>query len=83
MGLLANLRKGDTVFIRASALGPLIEGTLFHSYQSDHAVKLTKISEFKDIDGGLLGVTYTGEWVHDPTWGSSLQIQVQNKVTAL
>ncbi len=83
MGFLANLRKNDTLFVRAQATGPLIEGSLYHSLQIDTALKLTKISEFKDVDGSLLGVTYTGVWTHDPVWGNATQVIVQNKITAL
>lgn len=83
MGLLGNLRAGDTIFVRASATGPLIEGSLYHTLQIDTALKLTKISEFKDIDGGLMGVTFSGDWCHDPTWGYATVAQLQNTLTAL
>jgi hypothetical protein len=83
MGYLTNIRNGNTLFVRVAATGPLIEGTLYHSLQIDTALKVTKISEFKDIDGGLLGVTYSGEWCHDSTWGYSTQAVLQNTLTAL
>lgn len=80
---LANIRNNTVVFIRVAATGPLIEGALFHSLTLDTAVQLTKISDFKDVDGTLLGNTYTGEWVHDPTWGRATQLILQNTLTAL
>jgi len=83
MGLLATLRLGSTLFVRAQATGPLIETGYYHQLTLDTAIRLTKISEFKDIDGGLLGVTYTGEWIHDPTWGKSTSLTLRNTLTAL
>lgn len=83
MANLANIRTGATVFSRLTATGPLIEGTLYNSLQIDTANLLTKISDFKDVDGTLLGNTYTGEWMHDPTWGHACVVQLQNALTAL
>jgi len=83
MANLANIRNNTVVFIRVTATGPLIEGTLFYSLNIDTAVQLTKISDFKDVDGTLLGNTYTGEWVHDPTWGRACSLTLQNTLTAL
>lgn len=83
MGFLANLRQGNTLFVRVAATGPLIETGYYHSLQIDTALKLLKVSEFKDVDGTLLGVTYTGEWCHDPTWGYATQVTIQNTLTAL
>jgi hypothetical protein len=83
MANLANIRTGTTVWARISALGPLIEGSLYHSLQIDTAIQLTKISDFKDVDGSLLGNTYSGEWVHDPTAGYATKVILQNTLTAL
>jgi hypothetical protein len=51
--------------------------------QIDTAIQLTKISDFKDVDGSLLGNTYSGEWVHDPTAGYASKVILQNTLTAL
>jgi hypothetical protein len=83
MANLANIRTGTTVFARVVATGPLIEGAIFHSLQIDTAIGLTKISDFKDVDGTLLGNTYTGEWLHDPTWGFATKVTMINTLTAL
>jgi hypothetical protein len=83
MGHLANIRTGNTLFVRVAATGPLIETGFYHSLQIDTAIKVTKISEFKDIDGGLLGVTFSGEWCHDSTWGNASVLVLQNTLTAL
>lgn len=87
MGFLANLRRGETVFVRTGATGPNIEivSTVAFPYlfQLDVACKLTKISELKDIDGQLMGVTYSGEWAHDPTWGKATELMLQNDIAAL
>jgi hypothetical protein len=83
MANLANIRNNTVVFARVAATGPLIEGTLYHTLTIDTAIQLTKISDFKDVDGTLLGNTYTGEWVHDPTAGYATKVQLQNLLTAL
>jgi len=83
MAQLANLRNNTVVWMRVSATGPLIEGVLSNSLQIDTAVQLTKISDFKDVDGTLLGNTFSGEWVHDPVAGYATRVQLQNTLTAL
>lgn len=83
MANLANIRNNTIVFARITATGPLIEGAIFHSLQIDTAIQLTKISDFKDVDGTLLGNTYTGEWIHDATWGHASVVTLINTLTAL
>lgn len=83
MANLANLRNNTVVFARVAAQGPLIEGVLYNSCTIDTAVQLTKISDFKDVDGTLLGNTFSGEWVHDPVAGYASRVQLQNVLTAL
>jgi len=83
MAQLANLRNNTVVWMRVSATGPLIEGALFNSLQIDTAVQLTKISDFKDVDGTLLGNTFSGEWVHDSVAGYATKVAIQSTLAAL
>lgn len=83
MALLAYLRTNQTVFIRLTATGPAIETGYYNSLTLDTSVRITKMSDFKDVDGTILGTTFTGEFLHDPTWGYATQATVRTASTAL
>lgn len=82
MGLLSNMRAGDTRFFRIAAAGPIIEGALSYQIIIDFAGKVGEINDFSDEEG-VYAIKYVIAGVHDGTWGKSMQVIVQNNLTAL
>lgn len=82
MGLLANLRAGSTLFVRAQAVGDLIEAGHNYTLQVDTALKVTAASELRDQDG-VVAVEWTLEAVRDGVWGQATEVQVKNAIAAL
>ena len=82
MALLANLRAGSTLFVRARATGALIEAGHNYTLQIDTAFKVTGASELKDQDG-LVAVEWQLEAATDPTWGAFTEVQVKNMIATL
>lgn len=87
MGLLDQLRSGDTLFVRIEAFGPVIynAGTqldLKHTFQWDMALKVLSPDSFSDEDG-IYAIGWNLMPVHDPTWGKATSIKVRNKIAAL
>ena len=89
MGFLPNARAGDTRYVRLAAVAPAAYGyagaaTAPYEILIDMAGKISAISGPDDTDG-IKTVTYTFESIYDAGWssGTYLQIQVQNKVSAL
>lgn len=78
---LTAARAGQTRFIRAEAVGPLIEGALFYRMRFDFACKLTSIA--KGDDQGVTTVDLTAAIKHDKTWNKALAISLRNTLTAL
>lgn len=87
LGLLDNLRAGDTVFLRLESFGPVIydAGTkpnLRHTFQWDLALKVESVDAFSDEDG-IYAIPFTLKPVHDVTWGKAMSVLVRNKVATL
>lgn len=82
MAVLANLRAGSTLFVRAKATGALIEAGHNYQLQIDTAFKVTGASELKDQDG-LVAVEWQLEAVTDATWGAFTEVQVKNTIATL
>ena len=89
MGFLPNARAGDTRYVRLAAVAPAAygyagAGTAPYEILIDMAGKISAISG-PDDDDGIKTVTYTFESIYDAGWssGTYLQIQVQNKISAL
>jgi hypothetical protein len=82
MAFLANLRANSMVWMRAQALGPLIEAGQNYLWQQDMAILLNKINPIKEGQG-LAQIDFEGELAHDPTWGKGLSVLVRNAMTAL
>lgn len=82
MGLLAQMRSGDTRFLRIEAVGALIGGAIYYKLSIDTAVKITNISEFSDEDG-VFAIEWTFDGVYDATWTKAFSIYVVNKLSAL
>jgi hypothetical protein len=82
IAFLANVRAGDTRFVRIKAVGPLIAGATNYSFQIDCAAKFGKPSPFRDASGVY---SYELPWtlVHDPTWAKSMVVTVVNLQSAL
>ncbi len=82
MAFLADLRDGDTVWMRNEAIGDLIADPYYYRLTIDTALKVTNIEDFKDEDG-VFAVGYEFTPVYDPVWGKAMEVQVVNKLTAL
>ena len=82
MGLLDDVRNGDTVFARVEAVGAEIESGQNYSMTIDIAGQISDTGGFSDEDG-----VYAIEWslvgITDPVWGQAFEINVVNDITAL
>lgn len=85
LGLYPNVQTGSYLYVRFDAQGPIIEGAIPYLIQHDMALKITNVSEFKDIDGGVYALEYECEVMEDPAWstGQSQKMTVTNLLTAL
>lgn len=77
MGFLANVRAGDTRFVRILATGPLIAGATNYKMQIDMAAKFGTPREFTDSNG-VYAIEYPWNLVHDATWTRALQVTLIN-----
>ena len=83
MGLLTQMRAGSTKFVRIEATGPVIgAGPATYSLIIDTAVKITDVSPIGPEDN-VIGVEWTGSFVHDATWGKAFNVAIINALTAL
>lgn len=86
MGLLTNMRNGDTRFFRIRALGPVIytNGPLIvrYSFTYDLAGKISDVGDFSDEDG-IYAMHWTAKAVHDSMWGRAHKLEIINTVAAL
>lgn len=83
MALLANVRSGDTKFLRVSATGPQIgAGPATYSLVLDVAIKFTGADDFND-EQGVFAIKWSGKLAHDSTFGKALSITVINEVAGL
>lgn len=83
MGFLPDLRAGTTKFVRIQAIGPQIgAGPATYELTIDTAIKLQEPGELHDEDG-VFAVEWTGQFVHDGTWGKAFNISLINALTAL
>lgn len=81
MALLANLRSGDTKFLRVKYTGVTI-GTLPYSLQIDLAMKVSNVQAFSD-EAGVYAIEWNFTTTSDVTWGKSVEIIVVNDLTGL
>lgn len=79
MALYANLRAGDTIFLRIDTSNePIIETTNRYGLILDTALKINgDPSEVKDQDG-IMAIEWNAEWVHDATWGKAVEATLVN-----
>lgn len=87
MGLLGNLRAGDTRFLRLEATGPVIYNAgvqlnLPHLFRWDMAIKIEDVDQWSDEDG-IYAIPFTFTPVHDPVAGWAHRLLVRNKVPTL
>jgi len=78
MGLLNNLRAGDTKFLRIEAIGGTITGSspsTPYRFTLDMAIKISDTGGFSDADG-VYAIEFTGIGVQDATWGKAVNITV-------
>lgn len=84
MGLLNQLRSGDTMFLRIEAAGGVgsVEVGTDYTFTADFAVKIADTGGFSDEEG-----VQAFEWnfvaVHDETLGNAFDINMINALTAL
>lgn len=77
MAFLANVRAGDTRFVRIQAVGPLIAGASNYKLTMDMAAKFGRPSEFRD-EAGVYAYELTWNLVYDATWTKALQVVLIN-----
>jgi hypothetical protein len=82
MALYAQMKEGDTKFLRLVINGPIIESTIRYNFTIDMAVQLAGVDPFKDTDG-IYGIGYTFTGVHDATMSKAISVSIVNKLTAL
>jgi hypothetical protein len=78
MGLLGNLREGDTKFLRIEAIGQEIGATSTeYQFTLDMAVKISDTGGFSDADG-VYAIEFSGLGVNDADWGKAVEITLVN-----
>lgn len=82
VGFLANVRAGDTRFVRIEAVGPLIAGGSTYKLTINMAAKFGRPSEYRD-ESGVYAIEHTWNLVHDGTWGKALQVILINTQATL
>jgi|SRR5579859_345107 len=82
INFLANVRAGDTRFVRIHAVGPLIAGATNYSFTIDCAAKFGKPSAFRD-SGGVYAYELPWTLIHDATWTHAMQVTVITTLASL
>jgi len=82
MAFLADVRAGDTLWMRNEAVGEVIVDPYYYKLTIDTALKVLNVNDFSDEDG-VYAVEYEMAVVYDSVWGKALDIQVINKLTTL
>lgn len=82
VSFLANVRAGDTRFVRIKATGPLIAGATNHSFTIDMAAKFDDPGPFHD-ESGVYAYELPWNLVTDPTWGKALTLTVVTTTATL
>ncbi len=77
-----SLNDNSTRYVRIKAIGPLIEGTIFHSLQLDFAGKLSAVPDL-GINGEVLSYSFAFAAVADATLGYPFRLTLVNKLSAL
>jgi hypothetical protein len=81
MGLLTQLRSGNSKFLRIKAIGPVID-TDPYQLTIDTACKVTNVSEFSDEDG-IFAIEWELTGVHDADWNKAASITLVNTLASL
>jgi hypothetical protein len=82
MGLVANMRAGDTRWFQVKGVGALIASTYYQTFQLQFPAQISNMSDFSDEDG-IYAVEYTLAGIHDSTWGKAFQIDVITNLQTL
>lgn len=82
LAYLTTMRDASTRFLRWQVSGAEIQASYPYRFRADIAVKCTKVGELKDQDG-VYAAELEFQGVYDVTWGSLLQLTVQNILAAL
>jgi len=82
MGLLTQVRAGDTKFLRVQSIGPVISGIDTYKSTLDLAMKITSVRDFPE-EQGVVAVRWEGELTHDTTWGKAFSWEIVNNISAL
>lgn len=76
------LQQNTMLWMRAQALGPLIEAGQNYLWQQDIAVFLDKVNPIKEGQG-LAQIDFEGPIAHDSVWNKGFSCLIRNAVTAL
>lgn len=79
---LTAMRAGTRKYVRAEAIGPIIEGSIHYRLTIDMCLLVSE-APGKGDQGGLSTLDWSFRMAHDATWGQPFIIQVVNKITAL
>lgn len=82
VAFLANVRAGDTRFVRVRAVGPLIAGASSYQFTIDMAVQFGTPSEYRD-EAGVYAIEYPMNLVHNATWTRAMQAVLITTVATL
>ncbi len=82
MAYLSDFRAGNTIFLRAEALGPVIASAIPYRITIDLALKIKRFTPDED-EAGVKVATWETEFTKDSTWGRALQIEVVNDVATV
>ncbi|HXF54827.1 MAG TPA: hypothetical protein VNK52_11955, partial [Hyphomicrobiaceae bacterium] len=82
MGPLTAMRNGDKRFIRLKATGPNIETGNDYLFQIDMCGVVSEVGDFSDEDG-VYAIQWTFRATYDSGWGKAMEVQVDNKLSAL
>lgn len=82
MAFLANVRAGDTRFVRIQAVGPVIAGASSYTFTINMAAKFGRPSEYRD-ENGVYAIEHTWTVVYDATWTRAMQAVLINLQSTL
>jgi hypothetical protein len=82
MAYLTQFRAGTTIFLRAKAIGAVIDTSIPYSFTWDMALLVKSVSP-DDDESGVKVVSFETEFTKDPTWGKATLITLVNDVATV
>lgn len=82
MAYLTQFRAGTIIFLRAEAIGAVIDTAIPYRFTFDVALLVKSVSPDED-EAGVTTVSFETEFVKDSTWGKAMLITVVNDVATV